>query len=210
MSLKDKAYHNLKFEITIGKLKPGSFLTEEKLSKKMNMSRGPIREALNKLEEEEFVSIIPRRGTMVSNITAQEVKDISKIREILEPLTVKENLSKISIPTLKKIKQEFLMLLSKPENSENNQRFFELDEIFHKLLYEKCSNKKLIGILNDFEDHMNWFINLFLKNYSFKQSIKEHLAIIEAIELNKGDLVEANLLKHLERVKNNILSELGQ
>ena len=210
MSLKDKAYHNLKFEITIGNLKPGSFLTEEKLSKKMNMSRGPIREALNKLEEEGFVSIIPRRGTMVSNITAQEVKDISKIREILEPWTVKENLSKISIPTLKKIKQEFVILLSKPENQENNQRSFALDEKFHKLLYEKCSNKKLIGILNDFEDHMNWFINLFLKNYSFKQSIKEHLAIIEAIERNKGDLVEVNLLKHLERVKNNILSELGQ
>ena len=210
LSLKDKAYQNIKFEITIGNFKPGLFLTEEKLSKSMNMSRGPIREALNRLEKEGFVSIIPRRGTMVSNITAQEVKDISKIRELLEPLTAKESFLRISRLKLKEIKQEFIILLSKPENKENKMRFFILDERFHKLLYEKCGNKKLIDILEDFEDHTNWFINLFLKNYSFKESIKEHLSIIEAMELKKENLVAANLLIHLERVKNNILSELGQ
>ena len=210
LSLKDKAYQNIKFEITIGNFKPGLFLTEEKLSKSMNMSRGPIREALNRLEKEGFVSIIPRRGTMVSNITAQEVKDISKIRELLEPLTAKESFLRISRLKLKEIKQEFIILLSKPENKENKMRFFVLDERFHKLLYEKCGNKKLIDILVDFEDHKNWFINLFLKNYSFKESIKEHLSIIEAMELKKENLVAANLLIHLERVKNNILSELGQ
>jgi len=210
LSLKDKAYQNIKFEITIGNFKPGLFLTEEKLSKSMNMSRGPIREALNRLEKEGFVSIIPRRGTMVSNITAQEVKDISKIRELLEPLTAKESFLRISRLKLKEIKQEFIILLSKPENKENKMRFFVLDERFHKLLYEKCGNKKLIDILEDFEDHTNWFINLFLKNYSFKESIKEHLSIIEAMELKKKNLVAANLLIHLERVKNDILSELGQ
>ena len=210
LSLKDKAYQNIKFEITIGNFKPGLFLTEEKLSKSMNMSRGPIREALNRLEKEGFVSIIPRRGTMVSNITAQEVKDISKIRELLEPLTAKESFLRISRLKLKEIKQEFIILLSKPENKENKMRFFVLDERFHKLLYEKCGNKKLIDILEDFEDHTNWFINLFLKNYSFKESIKEHLSIIEAIEQKNEDLVAANIILHLERVKNNILSELGQ
>jgi len=55
----------------------------------MNISRGPIREALNRLEKEGFVTIIPRRGTMVSNVTAQEVKDIFKIRGLLEPFAAK-------------------------------------------------------------------------------------------------------------------------
>jgi len=208
LSLKDKAYQNIKFEITIGNLKPGSFLTEEKVSKSMNMSRGPIREALNRLEKEGFVSIIPRRGTMVSNITAQEVKDISKIRELLEPLAAKECFFRISKPKLAKIKQKFIILMSKPENKENKMRFFVLDEKFHKLLYEKCGNKKLIDILENFEDHTNWFINLFLNNYSFKESIKEHLSIIEAIEQKDEDLVAANIILHLERVKNNILSKI--
>jgi len=208
-SLKDKAYQKIKFDITIGKFKPGNFLTEEKLSENMNMSRGPIREALNRLEKEGFVSIIPRRGTMISNITAQEVKEILKIRELLEPLAAKDSMIKISISGLKEIKNDFILLLSKPENKENKMHFFALDEKFHKLLYENCGNKKLIDILHDFEDHTNWFINLFLKNYSIKASIKEHLAIIEAIESKNENQVADNLLKHLERVKNNILSELG-
>jgi len=182
LSLKDKAYRVIKFGITIGNLKPGLFLAEGKLSKSMNISRGPIREVLNRLEKEGFVSIIPRRGTMVSNITAQEVKDISKIRELLEPFAAKESLSRISRPKLEGIKKEFIKLMAKPENEENRMQFFVIDERFHKLLNEKCRNKKLIDILDNFEDHTNWFINLFLKNYSFKESIKEHLSIIEAIE----------------------------
>ncbi|HAJ33502.1 MAG TPA: hypothetical protein DCK79_09060 [Candidatus Atribacteria bacterium] len=81
----------------------------------MNISRGPICEALNRLEKEGFVTIIPRRGTMVSNMTAQEVKDISKIRELLEPFAAKESLSRISRPKLEGIKKEFIKLMAKPE-----------------------------------------------------------------------------------------------
>ncbi|MCJ7789612.1 MAG: GntR family transcriptional regulator [Candidatus Atribacteria bacterium] len=191
-----------------GNLKPGLFLAEEKLSESMHISRGPIREALNRLEKEGFVTIIPRRGTMVSNITAQEVKDISKIRELLEPFAAKESLSRISRSKLKEIKKDFIKLISKPENKENKSIFFLLDKDFHKLLNEECRNKKLIEILDNFEDHTNWFINLFIKNYSFKESIKDHLYIIEAIEKNEEDLVATTLIRHLERVKNSILSEI--
>lgn len=208
LSLKDKAYQVIKLEIIGGNLKPGLFLTEEKLSESMHISRGTIREALNRLEKEGFVTIIPRRGTMVSNITAQEVKDISKIRELLEPVAAKESLSRISRSKLKEIKKDFTNLISKPENKENKSIFFLLDKDFHKLLNEECRNKKLIDILDNFEDHTNWFINLFLKNYSFKESIKEHLSIIEAIEKNEEDLVATTLIRHLERVKNSILSEI--
>lgn len=208
LSLKDKAYKVIKFGITRGNLKPGLFLAEEKLSKSMNISRGPIREALNRLEKEGFVTIIPRRGTMVSNMTAQEVKDIFKIRGLLEPFAAKESLSRISKPKLEEIKKKFVTLMAKPENKENRMRFFVIDERFHKLLNEKCRNKKLIDILDNFEDHTNWFINLFLKNYSFKESIKEHLSIIEAIEKKEEDLVAANLIRHLERVENSVLSEI--
>lgn len=208
LSLKDKAYQVIKLEIIGGNLKPGLFLTEEKLSESMHISRGPIREALNRLEKEGFVTIIPRRGTMVSNITAQEVKDISKIRELLEPVAAKESLSRISRSKLKEIKKDFTNLISKPENKENKSIFFLLDKDFHKLLNEECRNKKLIDILDNFEDHTNWFINLFIKNYSFKESIKDHLYIIEAIEKNEEDLVATTLIRHLERVKNSILSEI--
>ena len=98
--------------------------------------------------------------------------------------------------------------MAKPENKENRMRFFVIDERLYKSLNEKCRNKKLIDILDNFEDHTNWFINLFLENYSFKESIKDHLSIIKAIEKKEEDLVATNLIRHLERVENSILSEI--
>jgi len=82
LSLKDRVYQNIKFQIINNNLKPGIRLLEEEIAKAMNISRAPIREAFNRLEKEGFVTIIPRKGTAVSNITTQIIEDIFEIREI--------------------------------------------------------------------------------------------------------------------------------
>ena len=208
ISLKEKAYQIIKLEITNGNIKPGLFLTEEKLSKNMNMSRGPVREALNRLEKEDFITIIPHRGAMVSNITAQEVEDIFRIRELLEPVAARDSLLKISLSKMKEMKKEFEKIISIPKNKENRDYFFLLDKEFHGLLYEKCGNKKLTKLLENFEDHSNWFINLTFKNYPFKEFAKDHLAIIKAIEKSEKDSIVITIVQHLKHVKNFILSEI--
>ncbi|HDK25905.1 MAG TPA: GntR family transcriptional regulator, partial [Candidatus Atribacteria bacterium] len=76
LSLKDRVYQNIKLQIIRGNLKPGTRLLEEELSKAMNISRAPIREALNRLEKEGFVTITPRKGAVVAHITAQMIEDI--------------------------------------------------------------------------------------------------------------------------------------
>jgi len=207
ISLKDKAYQNIRSEIIKANFLPGTFLTEEKLSKWMKISRGPIREALSKIEKEGFVTIIPNRGTMVSNITVQEVNDIFKIRKLLEPVAAKNSLPKILKSELEEAKKDSLKFMSRPENKENRNEFFILDKRFHSLLNKKCDNKKLIELLNNFEDYSYWFINLHFKNYPFIKFIKDHLAIIEAIEKNSEDLVVKTVIQHLENVINSLISE---
>jgi len=208
LSLKDKAYQIIKLGIIRGDLKPGLFLTEEKLSKSMNISRGPIREAFNRLEKEDFIAIIPQRGAMVSNITPQEVKDLFEIRKLLEPVAAKDSLLKISISKMKEIKKEFEKIISIPENKESRDDFFLLDKEFHGLLVEKCGNKKLIKLLENFQDHINWFTSLTFTNYPFKEFAKDHLDIIKAIEKSEKDLVAITIIHHSEHVKNFILSEI--
>jgi len=116
---------------------------------------------------------------MVYNITAQEIKDVFKIRELLESVVAKDSLPKISTSKIKEIKKEFEKIMSEPKNKENRNDFFLLDKKFHKLLNRECGNKKLIEILDNFEDHSNWFINLSFENYPFKKSIKDYLVIVE-------------------------------
>jgi DNA-binding GntR family transcriptional regulator len=208
LSLKDKVYQNIKFQIIIGTLKPGTRLPEEELSKAMNISRAPIREAFNRLEKEGFVTVIPRKGTTVTQITAQAIEDIFEIRGSLESLAVKKSIGKISIEKLEKIACEFKKFINKSTNTENCIQYLALDEKFHDLLSQNCGNKKLIDLLANLQEQIHWLRNISLKRITFAGSVKEHLAIIEALKKDDEELIIKVLLQHLERAKESSLEEI--
>jgi len=209
LSLKDRVYQNIKFQIIIGTLKPCTRLPEEELSKTMNISRAPIREAFNRLEKEGFVTIIPRKGAAVSKITAQSIEDIFEIRETLELLAVKKSIGKIFIEELETVGESFKKFINKTANTENCIRYLALDKKFHDLLSQNCGNKKLIELLANFQEQIHWLRNISLKRITFAGSIKEHLAIIEALKKNDEELIIKVLLQHLERAKRSSLKEIN-
>ena len=209
LSLKDRVYQNIKSQIIIGTLKPGTRLREEELSKAMNISRAPIREAFNRLEKEGFVTIIPRKGAAVSNITTQMIEDIFEIRETLESLAVKNSIGKISIEKLEKVGEDFKKFVKMPTNTENCIQYLVLDKIFHDLLSQNCGNKKLIELLANLQEQIHWLRNISLKRITFAGSVREHLAIIEALKSNNEKLIIKALLQHLERAKESSLMEIN-
>jgi DNA-binding GntR family transcriptional regulator len=209
LSLKDRVHQNIKFQIIRGTLKPGTRLPEEELSKAMNISRAPIREAFNRLEKEGFVSIIPRKGATVSAITTQMIEDIFEIREALESFAVKKSIGKISIIKLEKIGDEFKKFIDKPTNAENCIQYLALDKKFHDLLSQNCGNKKLIELLANLQEQIHWLRNISLKRINFAGSVKEHLAIIEALKKNDEKLIIKASLQHLERAKESSLTEIN-
>lgn len=89
--LRDKAYEMIKEMIINCQLTPGEPISETELMKVVGSSRTPIREALNKLEHENLVTIYPKRGIFVTGITIKDVIDIYTIREVVEPLAAKLN-----------------------------------------------------------------------------------------------------------------------
>lgn len=209
LSLKDKAYENIKFQIIKGNLKSGERLLEEKLSKVMNISRAPIREAFNRLEKEGFITIIPRKGAAVSNITTQMIEDIFEIRESLESLAVKKSIGKISIEKLEKVGEGFEKFINKPTNAKNCIQYLALDKKFHDLLSQNCGNKKLIELLANLQEQIHWLRNISLKRITFTGSVREHLAIIAALKKNNEELIIKVLLQHLERAKESSLAEIN-
>ena len=209
LSLKDRVYQNIKFKIVRGTLKPGTRLPEEELSKAMNISRAPIREAFNRLEKEGFVTIIPRKGAAVSNITTQTIEDIFEIRESLESLAVKKSIDKISIEKLEILGENFKKFINKPADTENRINYLALDKEFHDLLSQNCGNKKLIELLANLQEQIHWLRNISLKRTTFAGSVREHLAIIEALKKNDEKLIIKALLQHLERAKESSLAEIN-
>ena len=68
--------------------KPNSFLNEADLIQEIDASRTPIREALNKLEQEGFVKIIPKKGVMVTGLSLTDINQTFEARLLLEPFII--------------------------------------------------------------------------------------------------------------------------
>ena len=86
LSLKLQAYQYLKTKILNCEYRPNEFLNEQKLCAEMgNISRTPMRDALGRLEQEGLITILPKKGLMVSGITEEDVHSMFEMRLLVEP-----------------------------------------------------------------------------------------------------------------------------
>ena len=89
INLKKYAYNEIKDKIVNCIYAPGSLLNEQILASELNISRTPIREALSHLQEEGLITIMPKKGILVSNITISDMSQIYQVRLEVEPFVVK-------------------------------------------------------------------------------------------------------------------------
>ena len=88
LPLRDVVFNTLRESILKGEMKPGERLMEIHLANKLGVSRTPIREAIRKLELEGLVTMIPRRGAEVAQITAKSLRDVLEVRQALDALAM--------------------------------------------------------------------------------------------------------------------------
>ncbi|MCR4443034.1 MAG: GntR family transcriptional regulator [Peptococcaceae bacterium] len=199
LSLKDKVYNAIKTQIIRGNLQPGQRLAEEEISKEMNISRAPIREALNKLEKEGFIKIFPRKGTIVSPITKNDIYNIWEMRKILEPYAAKKSINKFQKEELNSIENQISEVLSNPSDF---ARYMDSDLKLHELLYKYLTNHLLKDTLTMVKEH-----SLRLRYYAEKksstpegviiQNCKEHLEIVKALKAGEEEIVYNTVLMHV-------------
>jgi len=107
-SLKDKVYEYLRHQMKIGKIRPDSLINLDSTSKKLGISRTPLREALIQLEIEGFVTILPRRGVIVNKLTLQGIKNIYQLIGSLEStaiISIKDSISQSDLRKMKKLNE---------------------------------------------------------------------------------------------------------
>lgn len=97
LPLRDVVFRTLRRAILKGELKPGERLMEVQLANRLGVSRTPVREAIRKLELEGLVTMIPRRGAEVAEITEKNMRDVLEVRRALEELAVKIACEKMTV-----------------------------------------------------------------------------------------------------------------
>lgn len=198
-SLKDRVYYSLRDQIIKGILEPGARLPEEELSKAMNISRAPIREALNMLEKDGFTTIIPRKGAVVSSITKEDVQDVWEMRILLEPYAASTSFREIPEEEIDNMSQILQKVLDEPDNFE---QYMESDLELHELLYKYVGNKLLRDTLMTIKAH-SLRIRYFAENNKHTrksvicQVTKDHIAIINALKARDEKLIHESVYNHV-------------
>ncbi len=132
-SLADKAYYLLEEMIVTLKLAPGSLISEAELSKKIDIGRTPLREALQRLTRERLVSVLPRRGMIISDVNIMDQLEIVKLRQVVDRLIV-GNATKRLTPEQRERLNELADGILKAANEDDALEFIKYDGEFDQIL----------------------------------------------------------------------------
>ncbi len=180
-SKKIVAYDILKRRIVQNELKPGVPINENALSEEMKISKTPIREALQQLEREGLVQTIPGRGSFVTHITVQDVREIFESREIIE-CAVARRAALIGDKVLIKAKRVELES-SNPMSYGEEDPELDRDDL-HVFIFRLVGNKRLFEIYSQLLDQiirLRYYFNVRLDTERTAKYNQEHLRIMDAL-----------------------------
>ena len=198
-SLKQLVYDNLRDLIIQGKLEPGAKLVEDELAQSMNISRAPVREALNMLERDGFTKIIPRKGAVVTEVNRKDAADIWKCRSALEPFAAREAMPNIPQNELEEALEHTIEIEKNPYIFE---KYVASDLEVHGLYYKYLDNEYMKSILNNLKVHsvrVRWLREA--QNSDPEHSLtstREHERILRAFLSRDGQLVFDTVQAHIE------------
>lgn len=205
--LKEKVYQYLYDKILTGELVPGDAIVEQDISKKLNVSRTPVREVIRQLNYEGLIKVIPQCGAFVAEISTKDVQEIYFLREILEAGALEIGMDNITMSDLKLMKKQLEAL---DDNSEDEE-YFDADRKLHNMILLSADNSRLLQIYDNLTMQSERLRRVSAKTYlRLRDSRVEHLSIVNAmIEGDKRKAIERlrqhiqNVCKSAEHVKRN-------
>ena len=201
-SVGEFAYQVLKNSILLLELEPGMKISEADIANKLEISRGPVREAIIRLTQEKLLKAIPKSGTIISKFDMNKIVEGIFIRRVLE--------EKIMSYALPKIQNEDILLLEKIlEDSVNHinniHEFMRLDQEFHYYFYalnQKHITWELISLFN--HDYFRSRVLNTLQSCKMQKTFDEHHQILDAIKSKDLEKVLLCTNAHLQTTKEDL------
>ena len=205
--LKKTAFLELKRLIMDGTFPPGSFLSERRLAQRLNMSKTPIKSALDRLEADGFIVTSPQQGIVVRQLTVREIKEHYDIRIALETFVVRQIAGSLQSEQIEAIQRNLVEQQQYLENK-NTTGHVQADSDFHLFLAGVLDNQAITQVMQHQRDKiMQVAVQISNQNPSrMPMSRAEHLGIASAILSGDGDLAASRMAEHLAFGKRYLLS----
>jgi GntR family transcriptional regulator, rspAB operon transcriptional repressor len=198
-------YRELKKRIVLLDFEPGQVLKEKELMEEFGVSRTPVREALIRLEAQGLVKIFPNLGTIVSEVSFQQLKDVFEIRSFLVKLTGSLAAARITEEELEEIRAH----IARMRDEHDPKALMRLDLALHELLDRATRNEVLVKILGMLRDQAVriWTFSRTDNDY-YAGLAEEFEGLVEALEKRDGDACAQILERHTKGFIEHIRSQL--
>ncbi len=185
-SLKEQVYEYLREQIHNQNLQAGSTINMDATSRRLGISKTPLRDALIQLETEGFVTISPRRGIYVNSLTIEDIKDYYQVIGALESSALMSSFLQIDstkINDMNKLNQD----MSAAIDENNFDLFYKKNLEFHNSFISPCRNKQLIKIVTNLKNRLYDFPRQekWIKEWE-SSSILEHQKIVDYLAQGKA------------------------
>jgi DNA-binding GntR family transcriptional regulator len=207
LTLADRVFGQIQNAIVKGELRAGSKISESELAARYGVSRGPLREALNRLESRQLLVRTPHVGMRVASLSVEELLEIYRVRESLEGLAARlaaENATPDEIAGLKSL----LAFHQEQSELQAGTGYYQEEgdfDLHYRLIlasHNKVLSQMLLGEL---------YHRVRLYRYQFSgtagrphKAFAEHSQIIAAIENRDGEMAELLMRRHIGAARKNI------
>ena len=203
----ERAYAMLREKIVRLDFAPGDVLREDELRETLGLGRTPIREALQRLQREHFVTVIPRRGMFVSGIEVEELSMLFETRAVLEPYAAR-------LAAARGTEEHWdAMADVLATKTDGPDELLAVDRRCHEIMWEAADNRFMLDPLDTLYAQGDRLWHLYLSDVSdMGHAVSEHDEILKALRDGDGDraaeLVEAHLRAFDEQIRTAVTAHL--
>ena len=207
LTLSDRVFERLQDDIVRGVLAPGSKLGEAELAERYGVSRGPLREAIRRLESRKLLERVPRAGARVASLSLPDLMEIYRVREALEGMAARLAAEAMTDEEIRGL-HELLARHEQQQDLREDVAYFqrEGDLDFHYRIIQGSHNRTLVELLIGELYHL---VRMYRYQFSAvanrpRKALHEHRRIVEAIEARDGEVAEMLMRRHISRARENI------
>lgn len=208
--LRDQVYSLIRLKILTGTLPPGGTLDEKAISGLLGISRTPVREAVQKLSDENLVEIKPQSGTRVALMLRANIHQAYLIRRALENETVAAAAADITPRDLTRLEGNYLQHRLAIEHEEYVEAI-RIDDDFHRLIAEIAQLPLLWRAITIFKAQLDRCrYQTVPQKGRGEATLAQHKAVIDALKDRDGQRAQAMMRAHLDRTYAGIEAFLKQ
>lgn len=199
----EKALARIQEAIISGELRPNQRLVETQLSRRFGMSRTPVREAIRRLQQMGYVTILPSGGAVVTEFSPKYIRDQFEIREVLETIVVRKGCERATEEQLGRARK-YLDLAAEAAAMNDLDEYNRFNGMFHDVLLEACDNERLITMVKTIRNH--YYLGRLARVMSaaeLRRSIKQRYALMDSLsERNQARAARSlrELLRSIARI----------